>query len=80
MSFCAISRRGGDKAVDGPYTAFISVFEPIDPVFLFGITDHLSVFISEFPMFLMDRVVKVMALDLMIYFSCEFADFVPLLQ
>ena len=64
--------------MNGPYTVFVSTFEPIDPVFLFGTTDHLGVFFSEFLMFLVDGVVKIMALDLVIYFSCKFADFVPL--
>ena len=66
--------------MDSSYTVFISMFEPIDPVFSFGAMDHLGVFISEFSVFFMDGVVEIMALNLVVYFSCEFSNFVPLLR
>ena len=63
--------------VYGPYAAFISVFEPYDPMLLFCTVYHLSVLIPKFAMFFMYRVVKVVEFNLAVYLSSEFAHLVP---
>ena len=46
-----------------PYGLLIGLFEPVYPVFIFCVTDHLSVFVVELAMLFMNGVIEVMLLN-----------------
>ena len=72
---CAISWWCRDEAVDGPNGSVVSSLKPRYPVVLFSVAYHLGVLILQFAVFFVDGVFEDVALDEMVYFARELADF-----
>jgi hypothetical protein len=60
--------------VHGPYGLFISLFEPVYPVFVLCVSYHLGVFVAKLAVLFVDGVVEIVPLHELVYFSCDLAD------
>ena len=62
-----------------PYGVFVSVFEPVDPVFGFCIMNHLGVLVARLAVLFMEGMAKVVLLGELVDFVDKFAYFGALL-
>jgi len=58
----------------GPYGPFVCALEPFNPVVPFCAVYHFGVLVSELAVFLVNGVLEIVEFNLVVYFSCEFAD------